>query len=188
DGVGGRVARRGVGRVIVIEADVEAGIVTLVLFADPRDKRLGGDPFGLGPQHDRRAMRVVGADVDTILALELLKAYPDVGLHHLHDMTEVDGTVGVWQRAGDEDATLSLAAWHCGAPFFIRRSRSCENLSDFYHLEVFLAHATIGAAPVVGDIFPAGTGRNAFIGQPQFLVIDELTHHAFPFLHVKSPA
>ncbi|OGT72680.1 MAG: hypothetical protein A3H44_06360 [Gammaproteobacteria bacterium RIFCSPLOWO2_02_FULL_57_10] len=63
------------------------------------------------------------------------------------------------------------------------RARSHRGLY-FYHLEVFLADATIRAAPVIGDIFPAGARRDAFIGQAKGFVVEEFTNQALPFLHV----
>ena len=53
---------RRVGRVPVIEADVESREVLRPRRRDARDERLRRNAFGLGLQHDRRAMRVVGAD------------------------------------------------------------------------------------------------------------------------------
>ena len=56
-----------------------------------------------GAHHDRRAVRVVGADVDGAVAAQLLEAHPDVGLDVLDQMAQVDVPVGVGQRARDQD-------------------------------------------------------------------------------------
>ncbi len=56
--------------------------------------------------------------------------------------------------------------------------------SDLDHLEVFLARAAFGAGPVDGHIFPARAGRNAFVWQTGFFVVDpaaDQTHPAFIF-------
>ena len=68
------------------------------------DELLGRDAFASRAQHDRRAVRVVGADVVDFVALHLLEAHPDVGLDVLDQVAEVDGAVGVGQGGGDEDA------------------------------------------------------------------------------------
>jgi hypothetical protein len=67
------------------------------------DQRLRRDAFLLGAQHDRRAVRVVGADVPALVAAHLLEAHPDVGLDVFDQVAEVDGAVGVGQGGGDED-------------------------------------------------------------------------------------
>ena len=95
-----------VGRVVVVEGHVEAGKVARVLAMDARDQRLGGDALLLRPQHDGRAVGVVGAHVPAFVAAHLLEAHPDVGLDILHQVAEVDGAIGVGQGAGDEDFAL----------------------------------------------------------------------------------
>ena len=78
----------------------------------------------LGGDHDRRAVRVVGADEVHLVPLHALEAHPDVGLDVLHDVADVERAVGVRQGGGDEEAcggiggssrkSLSLA-WITGA-------------------------------------------------------------------------
>ena len=75
-----------------------------MLVENPRDQLLGADALLLGPQHDRGAMGVVGADVVHLVAAQSLEAHPDVGLDVLDQMAEVDGAVGVRQGGRDEDA------------------------------------------------------------------------------------
>ena len=60
-------------------------------------------PSLLGREHDRRAVRVVGADEVHLVALHPLEAHPDVGLDVLHDVADVERAVGVGQRRGDEE-------------------------------------------------------------------------------------
>ena len=89
----------------VVEADAEAGEVALRARRCTRAiSCLGLDALCLRAQHDRRAVGVVGADVDAVVAAQLLEADPDVGLDVLDHVAEVDRAVGVGQRAGDEDA------------------------------------------------------------------------------------
>ena len=97
-----RVLRR-VGRIVVVERDVEAREIPQVIGVHALDEALGRDPLGLGAQHDRRAVGVVGAHVVAALPAEPLEAHPDVGLDVLDQVAEVDGAVGVGQGAGDED-------------------------------------------------------------------------------------
>ena len=74
------------------------------------DQRLFADALLPGADHDRRAVRVVGADVDAAVADELLEAHPNVGLDVLDQVADVDVAVGVGQGGGDEDATHWIMA------------------------------------------------------------------------------
>ncbi|MOA03297.1 hypothetical protein D3C78_1227960 [compost metagenome] len=103
DGGGQLAVFLGVGRVEVVEVDQEVGEVAAVLGLHAGDQRLRGDAFLLGAQHDRRAVGVVGADVDALVAAQLLEAHPHVGLDVLEHVTQVDRAVGVGQGAGDEN-------------------------------------------------------------------------------------
>ena len=53
---------------VVVEADVEVREVALVLHADARDQLLGRDAQLAGLEHDGRAVGVVGADEDAVVA------------------------------------------------------------------------------------------------------------------------
>ena len=86
------------------EADVEARIVTLMFRLNAGDQRFGRDALALCPQHDGGAVGVIGTDVHAVLALELLEAHPDVGLHGFQHVAKVNGAVGIGQRTGDEDS------------------------------------------------------------------------------------
>ena len=83
----------------------KVGEVALVLLLHLGDELLFADARLAGADHDRRAVRVVGADVAAVVADELLEADPDVGLDVLDQMADVDRAVGVGQGGGDEDAT-----------------------------------------------------------------------------------
>ncbi len=80
---------------VVIEIDAKGGEIATVFRGDALDQLLGADPFVLRAQHDRRAVRVVSADVVTLVATHFLKTHPDIGLDVLNQMADVDGTVGV---------------------------------------------------------------------------------------------
>ncbi|MNZ64769.1 hypothetical protein D3C78_829430 [compost metagenome] len=92
-----------VGRMVVVEVHQEGGEVGGVLGAHVVDQLLRGDAFLLGAQHDGRAVGVVGADVDGLVATHLLEAHPDVGLDVFDHMPEVDGPVGIGKGACHED-------------------------------------------------------------------------------------
>ena len=102
-----------VGGVVVVKVNVEAVEIRLVLVPDPVDQGLGRDPVLLGPEHDRGAMGVVGAHVPAFVAPHLLEPGPDVRLDVLHEVPDVDGAVGVGQRAGDEYFSLFFSHDAC---------------------------------------------------------------------------
>ncbi len=52
--------------------------------------------------------------------------------------------------------------------------------SDLDHLEVFLACAALGASPVNRHILPARAGRNAFVWQTGFFIVDPAADQAHP--------
>ena len=91
-----------VGRVPVVERDVEALEVLRALGGYPGDQLLRRDALGLSLEHDRRAVCVVGADEVHLVALHPLEPNPDVGLDVLHDVADVERSVGVGQGSGDE--------------------------------------------------------------------------------------
>ena len=103
---------------VVVELDVEVGEVALVRRLHLGDQLLLAAAFLAGADHDRRAVRVVGADVDAAVAAQLLEPDPDVGLDVLDQVADVDVPVGVGQGGGDEDAThdgritCGGASWH----------------------------------------------------------------------------
>jgi hypothetical protein len=48
-------------------------------------------------------MCIIRTDIDTLVAALLLEANPDIGLDIFHQMTQVNGAVGVGQGTGNED-------------------------------------------------------------------------------------
>ncbi len=110
---------RRVRAVVIVEADAEIGEIPQVLGVHALDQRFRGNALGLRAQHDRRAVRVVGADVNTLVTAQFLKARPDVGLHVLEHVADVDRAIGVGQCAGDDD----LPGWgtHTGLAWLKQR-------------------------------------------------------------------
>ncbi len=102
----------GMGGVVVVEIHQKVGKVGGVLGLDRVDQLLGRDAFLLRAQHDGRAMGVIGADVDALMAAQLLEADPDVGLDVFQHMPQMDRTVGIGQGAGNENLTFGLVAGH----------------------------------------------------------------------------
>ncbi len=88
---------------IVVEADREVREIPSMLTADPLDQLFRRDLLLLRLEHDRRAVGVVGADVIAQVAAAALVANPDIGLDVFHQVADVNGTVGVGQRAGNEN-------------------------------------------------------------------------------------
>ena len=87
---------------------MEPLIVALVRLADLADQLLRRHAIGFGPEHDRRAVRVVRAHEMHLATLHPLEPHPDVGLDVLHDVADMKRPVGIWQRCGDEKS-----ARHC---------------------------------------------------------------------------
>ncbi len=90
--------------VVMVEGDVEGREVRAVFGVHAFDERLGLDALATRAQHDRRAVGVIGADVDALVPAQSLKACPDVGLDVFDEVPQMDRPVGVGQGAGDEDA------------------------------------------------------------------------------------
>ena len=93
----------GIGRVVTVETDVKAGEIAQVLAVHARDQLFRRDAFLFRAQHDGRAVGVVGTDVITFVSMHFLEAHPDIGLDVFHQVTEVDGAIGVGQGGGDEN-------------------------------------------------------------------------------------
>ncbi len=94
---------------VVIELDIKTRKVPLVLGMHPLDILLLANPLLLGTDHDRRAVRIVGTDVNTAMTTQLLKPDPDIGLHVFDQMPDMNRPVGVRQSGGDKN--LALGHW-----------------------------------------------------------------------------
>ena len=97
------------GGVPVVEADVIAVQIVRSLGGDACHQFFGCDALGLGLQHDRCAVGIVGPHEQHVLAQHALEAHPDVSLDVLHDVADVERSVGVGQGGGDEQ-TLGMLA------------------------------------------------------------------------------
>lgn len=98
--------RIAVRRTVVVKLDAKGGEVADVRLPHVGDQLFFGPSLLTGPDHDRRAVRVIGADVDALVAAQLLESHPDIGLDVLDQVTDVDVAVRVGQSSSDEDAAV----------------------------------------------------------------------------------
>ncbi|MNB93050.1 hypothetical protein D3C75_401660 [compost metagenome] len=94
-----------VGRVIVVEADVEAGKIPLMLLGYGGDHLLGSDPHLLRLEHDGGTVRVIGTDEMHLMATHSLITNPDIGLDVFQHVAKMDGAVGIGEGAGYQHST-----------------------------------------------------------------------------------
>ncbi len=97
---------RPVGGMPVVKADVETVQVRLAPGGNVGHKLLRRFAGLVGGNHDGRAMRVVSANKIHRVPLHALKTHPDVGLDVLHDVADMEVSVGVGQGGGDKKAAL----------------------------------------------------------------------------------
>ena len=92
--------RLAIGAAVVIELDIESGEVADVSVTHVGNQCFFATAFLPGTNHDRRAVRIVGANEDALMAAQLLEPDPNVGLDVFDQMADVDVPVRVWQRGG----------------------------------------------------------------------------------------
>ncbi len=103
DIVGAAARLSGVRRVVVIEANMKTGKIAGMLVMHPCNQRFGGNPLLFGTQHNRRAVRIVGANIPALVPAHFLETHPDVGLNVLDQMAKMYRAIGVGERGGNED-------------------------------------------------------------------------------------
>ena len=81
--------------VVVIKGDIEACKISSMLNADLLYQRFGCDAVGTGLEHDRCPVCILRADVVRLVAIQSLEPGPDVSLNVLHQMSQMNGSVGV---------------------------------------------------------------------------------------------
>ena len=101
----------GMGGMEVVEADLEAGVVAFMFGVDAADQLFRGSTLAVRAQHDGRPVGIVGADVQAVVAAQLLEAHPDIGLDRLQQVPDMDRAVRVGQCARNKDITLCFR--HC---------------------------------------------------------------------------
>ena len=97
---------------VVVEVDQEIGKIRRMLGLDVIDQLLGGNPFFLRAQHDRRAVGIVRTHINALIAAQLLKTHPYVSLNVLKHMPQMDGSIGIGQGAGNQNLTRFAVAGH----------------------------------------------------------------------------
>jgi hypothetical protein len=108
------------GGMVMVECDAKIRKVALVGNLDRLDEFFGTQAGLFRSQHDRRPVRVVGAHVVHGMTAHALCAYPDVGLHIAHQVTDMQVAIGVGQGIADQDIACRFA--HCvGIPRCSRR-------------------------------------------------------------------
>ena len=99
----------------IIEPDQESRAVPLVFLAYRVDLLLRADPEFFRSQHDRGAVGIVSADIYAVVPSRLLETHPDIRLHLLQQMAEMQRAVGVGQRAGYQYSAGNLSGHEvCG--------------------------------------------------------------------------
>ena len=96
----------------IVEAYQEAGAVALVFLPDSVDLLFCGDAQLFGGQHNGRAVGIVGTDIDAVVTAGFLETHPDVGLHLLQQVAQVQGTIGIGQCTGHQDFAWGVCS-HC---------------------------------------------------------------------------
>ena len=83
------------GAVVVVETHIEISEVRLVLFCRGRDQCFRCNTLLACPQHDGRAVGVIGADIGALLATQALETCPDIRLDIFDHMANVDRAIGI---------------------------------------------------------------------------------------------
>ena len=96
---------------IVVELDIESGKIALMFFVRAGNEFLFGHALLLRADHDRRAVRVISAEIDAAIATQLLKPHPNVSLNVFNQVPDMDRAVGIRQSGGDKDLTQRSRAF-----------------------------------------------------------------------------
>src|SRR5690242_19965741 len=97
---------RRIGGMPVIKTDMKAVQILLAASSDLRDKLLRRNACFFCRNHDRCAMCIVSTDKMNLITLHALKPYPDIGLDIFHNVTNVEGAVGVGQGSSNKQLAV----------------------------------------------------------------------------------
>ena len=103
-----------VGRMPIVEANIKAIQILLATRGDVGNKLLRSHARFFCGDHNRRAMRIVGAYKMNFISAHAHKAHPDIGLNVFHDVTNMECTVGIGQGGGNEQRA-GMGIWQDGA-------------------------------------------------------------------------
>ena len=99
------------GGIEVVKIDVEPEVIPLMFLLNPGDELLSCDALIFGTQHYGRAVCIIGADIDALMALHLHHSHPDVRLYGFHQVAKMYRAVGVRQCAGYQDPSLAHSSF-----------------------------------------------------------------------------
>jgi len=86
---------RRVGAVIIVKANMKLRKIGAMFPVSPGNQFFRRDAFILGAQHDGGAVGIIGANINGLMALHLLKAHPYIRLNVFHQVAEMNGAIGV---------------------------------------------------------------------------------------------
>ena len=95
---------------VVVEFNQKIGEITLVFFAHRINQLFWRDALLFCTEHDCGAMGIIGANVDAVVAAELLQTHPDVGLNRLHQVAQMKAAIGIGQGTRYQNLSLFHAA------------------------------------------------------------------------------
>ncbi len=80
---------------VIIKSDMKVAKVAAMLDFDTLDELFGTNALTSSLEHDRGAVRILGANIVGFVSPQALKPCPDIGLNVLHQMAQMDRAVGV---------------------------------------------------------------------------------------------
>ena len=86
-----------VGRTVLIKAHFKGAELLHAGFVAACDQGFRRNPFLASTDHNRRAVRVICTHIDALVAHHLLVTHPEVGLKIFHQVTQMQGTIGIRQ-------------------------------------------------------------------------------------------
>jgi hypothetical protein len=94
----------GMGTPVVVKANAKAGEIALMALRHLSQKLRFGTPLFLSPQHNGRSVGIVGAHINSTIALGTLKSNPNVSLHVLNQVSQMNMAIGVGQGARNKNS------------------------------------------------------------------------------------
>ena len=95
-----------IGRVVVVELDLEIGKVLQMFGMAAGNKLFRRNAFLARSDHYRSAMRIISANINAFVAAHLLKTHPKIGLDILNQVSDVNVSIGIRQRARNHNSSF----------------------------------------------------------------------------------
>ena len=86
----------------MVKLNVEPIQVGFTAGCNSGNKLLRSDPFFLGGNHHRGAVRIIGTDKMNGMSIHSLSAHPNVGLNIFHDMSDMEMPIGIGKSSRNE--------------------------------------------------------------------------------------